>query len=137
VALEQIESRLEIVFDRMEEIIARLGRGELALPDKTMARTAATILDFKYRSISYVMVLDKPEITWESEEADRLYTTIAGLFELDLRYSQIKHKSDTLLDINSVFSGLSHARRSARLEWIIIVLIALEIALFLLEMVRH
>jgi uncharacterized Rmd1/YagE family protein len=41
-----------------------------------------------------------------------------------------------LLDINEVFTGLSHARRSARLEWIIIILIAIEIALFLLEMVR-
>lgn len=137
VALEQIEMLLDIVFDRTEEIIARLDRGELAVQDSQLAKTASSILNFKFRSISHIMILDKPDITWEVEEADKLYSTLANLFELQLRYSQIRHKSDTLLDINSVFSGLSHARRSARLEWIIIILIAIEIALFLLEMLRH
>jgi len=134
VALEQIEARVDIVFDAMEEIIARLDRGQLAVPDAQLARTAATILNFKYRSLSHIMILDKPDITWDIEEADRLYSTLANLFELSQRYSQIKHKSETLLDINEVITGLSHARRSARLEWIIIILIAIEIALFLMEM---
>jgi required for meiotic nuclear division protein 1 len=137
VALEQIEARVEIVFDTMEEIIAMLDRGQLAIPDSELARTAAAILNFKYHSLSHIMILDKPDITWDIEEADRLYSTLANLFELSQRYSQIKHKSDTLLDINDVFTGLSHARRSARLEWIIIILIAIEIALFLMEMIRR
>ena len=136
VALEQIEARVDIVFDKMEEIIAKLDRGQLAVPDTDLAQTSATILNFKYRSLSHIMILDKPDITWDIEEADRLYSTLANLFELKQRYSQIKHKSDTLLDINEVFTGLSHARRSARLEWIIIILIAIEIALFLFEMAR-
>ncbi|MSM38621.1 MAG: RMD1 family protein [Geobacter sp.] len=136
VALEQVEARVEIVFDKMEEIIAKLDRGQLAVPDSELARTAATILNFKYRSLSHIMILDKPDITWDIEEADRFYSTLANFFELSQRYSQIKHKSDTLLDITEVFTGLSHARRSARLEWIIIILIAIEIALFLLEMAR-
>lgn len=137
VALEKIEALLDVVFDRMEEIIARLDRGELAVPDSQLAKTASSILNFKYRSISHVMILDKPDITWEVEEADRLYSTMANLFELQQRYSQIRHKADTLLDINTVFTALSHARRSARLEWIIIILIAFEIVLFLMEMIRQ
>ncbi len=136
VALEQIESRVEVVFDKMEEIIARLDQGKLAVPDAEIAKTAATILNFKYRSISHIMILDKPDVTWDIEEADKLYSTLANLFELQQRYNQIKQKSDTLLDITEVFTGLSHAKRSARLEWIIIVLIAIEIVLFLYELVR-
>ena len=136
VALEQIEAGLDKAFDGMEELIARLERGKLALSDRVMARSAATILNFRHRSLASIMILDKPEITWESEEADRLYSALANLFELNQRYRQLRHKADTLLDINGVFTGLSHARRSARLEWIIIVLIAIEIALFLLEMFR-
>jgi len=37
--------------------------------------------------------------------------------------------------MTDVFSNLSHARRSARLEWIII-LIAIEIVIYLMEMCR-
>jgi uncharacterized Rmd1/YagE family protein len=136
VALEQIEARVDVVFDTMEEIIARLDQGKLAVPDRELAKSAATILNFKYRSIAHIMILDKPDITWDSEEADRFYSTLANLFELQQRYSQIKQKSDTLLDITDVFTGLAHARRSARLEWIIIILIAIEILLFLYELGR-
>lgn len=80
------------------------------------------------------MVLDKPDITWDNPEADRLYTTMAGLFELSQRYLEIKHKSETLLDMTSVFTDLSHARRAARLEWIIIILIAIEIVIYLVQL---
>jgi len=52
------------------------------------------------------------------------------------RYLEIKHKSETLLDMTDVFSSLSHARRSARLEWIIIILIAIEIVIYLMQIYR-
>ena len=137
VAIEQLEALVDVVFDRMEEIIARLDRGELKVADSELARTAATVLNFRYRSISHIMILDKPDVTWESEEADRFHATLANMFELSHRYSQIRHKADTLLHTNEVFAGLSHARRSARLEWIIIALIAAEILLFVIDMIRH
>jgi uncharacterized Rmd1/YagE family protein len=38
-----------------------------------------------------------------------------------------------LLDVTDVFANLSHARRSARLEWIIIILIAFEIIMALAQ----
>ncbi len=137
VALERIEARIDLVFDEVEGLIANLGRGTLELPDKDMARLASSILSFKYTSIAHIMVLDKPDITWDNPEADRLYTTMASLLELNQRYQEIKHKSETLLDMTHVFTGLSHARRSARLEWIIIILIGIEIFLYVLEIVRH
>ncbi len=136
VALERIEERIDVVFDEVEGLIANLGKGTLELPDRDMARLASSILSFKFTSIAHIMVLDKPEITWDNPEADRLYLTMASLFELNQRYQEIKHKSETLLDMTDVFTSLSHARRSARLEWIIIILIAIEIVLFVLEMYR-
>jgi uncharacterized Rmd1/YagE family protein len=132
-ALERIEEKVDQVLDDMEGLISRLNRGKLSIPDRELARLASTILNFKYTSIAHVMVLDKPEITWEEPEADLLYSTMADLFELDQRYQEIRHKSETLLDITEVFSSLSHARRAARLEWVIIVLILIEIVIFVLE----
>lgn len=137
VALERIEERIDVVFDEVEGLIANLDRGKIELPDRDMARLASSILSFKFTSIAHIMVLDKPDITWDDPEADRLYLTMAGIFELSQRYQEIKHKSETLLDMTGVFTGLSHARRSARLEWIIIILIAIEIILYLLELLRQ
>ncbi len=136
VALERIEERIDVVFDEVEALIANLGKGRLELPDRDMARLASSILSFKFTSIAHIMVLDKPDITWDNPEADSLYLTMARLFELNQRYQEIKHKSETLLDMTHVFTGLSHARRSARLEWIIIVLIAIEIVIYLMQLYR-
>ncbi|MRR35560.1 RMD1 family protein, partial [bacterium] len=90
----------------------------------------------KYQSISHIMVLEKPEFTWENPEADRLYLTMANIFELNQRYNEIKHKGETLLDITGVFTSLAHARRASRLEWIIIILIFIEIVIYLFELMR-
>jgi len=136
VALERIEERVDVVFDEVEGLIANLGKGRLELPDRDMARLASSILSFKFTSIAHIMVLDKPDITWNNPEADGLYLTMARLFELNERYQEIKHKSETLLDMTDVFTSLSHARRSARLEWIIIVLIAVEIVIYLIQLYR-
>lgn len=137
VALERIEERLDQVLDEVEGLINRLERGHLGTSDKRLARMASSILTFKYASLANVMVLDKPDITWENEPAERLYLTMANLFELKQRYSEIRHKSDTLLDITEVFTSLSHARRASRLEWIIIILIFIEVVIFVAEILAR
>lgn len=133
VALERIEEKLDSLLDEVEETLTLLGKGKLNIPVKELARVAAKILNHKYRSIAYVMVLDKPEITWEDPEADRLYQALADQFEISPRYQGIKHKTETLMDITEVCANLSQASRAARLEWIIIVLIFIEIVIYLVQ----
>ena len=136
VALERIEARVDTVLDEMEGLIAQLDAGRLGISDRRLAKLASSILHFKYASIAQIMVLDKPEITWDNPDADRFYLTMANLFELSQRYQEIKLKSETLLDATTVFTGLSHARRSARLEWIIIALIFIEIVIYIFDIMR-
>jgi uncharacterized Rmd1/YagE family protein len=80
------------------------------------------------------MLLDKPAITWSNEEAGHLFAKLSIMFESADRYEKIRHKSETLMDITAVFSGLAHAQRGNRLEWAIIILIAIEIGLSVFEM---
>ncbi len=133
VALERIEEKTDTLLDEVEGLIARLDRGKMDIPDRDLARLASAVLGFKYASIAQIMVLDKPDITWDNADAEKFYMTISRVFDLKSRYHEIKHKSETLTDVTDVFSNLSHARRSARLEWIIIILIAFEIVMALYD----
>jgi len=133
VALERIEEQVDLVLDEMEGVMQLLEKGSLALPDRKLARLASSILNFKYKSIAHIMVLDKPDFTWDNDDLDLLYSRMANLFELSQRYQEIRAKSETLMNITEVFTGLSHARRATRLEWIIIILIALEIVIYVVE----
>lgn len=83
------------------------------------------------------MLLDKPDLTWVNEEAGTLFDELSHIFELNDRYENIKHKTEILMDITTVFAGLAHAKRGTRLEWAIIILIGIEIVLSVVGMVTR
>ncbi|MDI3481967.1 MAG: required for meiotic nuclear division protein 1 [Tepidanaerobacteraceae bacterium] len=128
-ALDKIEDGINKLLDDIEDIIYFLEQGHLNISDERLARISGKILSFKYNTISYVMLLDKPNITWINEESQNLYNELEKLFELRDRYEKIRHKTETLLDITDVFTGLAHAKRGTRLEWMVIILIFTEILL--------
>jgi len=129
VALDRIEASINKLLDDVEEIVGYLDKGKLAVSDRRLGRISAQILGFKLDTISYVMLLDKPAITWSNNDAAALYDALSGMFELSVRYENSRHKIDILMDITEVFSGLVHAQRGVKMEWAIIILILIEIVL--------
>ena len=135
VALERIEIDTDKLLDEIEDIVDYLQRGYLTVSDKQLAKMSARILGFRLSAISYIMLLDKPEITWINEEAEILFDQLSPLFELTDRSENIRLKSEMLMDITRVFTELAHAKRGNRLEWAIIILIMIEIVLSLVAMI--
>lgn len=133
VALKRIEHSIGLLLDEIEDKIDFLEKGRLNIPDNRLAKTSAQILRYKYNSISYLMLLDKPEITWVSAEAEDFFLKLNECFELEDRYEALQHKSEMLMDITEVFASLTHAQRGTRLEWMIIILISMELLLSLAE----
>ena len=132
-AMERIEDEISRLFDDVEQFITQLKRGSLSISDERLARLSGRILSYRYSSISYIMILEKPDIVWRSQEAQELYSDLERLFELPDRYEKISHKTQTLLDMTQVFADLYHAKRGTRLEVAVILLIAFEIILSLVE----
>lgn len=132
-ALEKIEAETADLLDEIEDIVHLLERGHFNLRDEKLARMSAKILGFKYSTLSYIMLLDKPAITWEDEEMETIFNQLSEMFELQDRFEKMRIKTETLLDITEVFTSLSHAKRGTRLEWIVIILILFEIILSLAE----
>ncbi|SHF10738.1 RMD1 family protein [Desulforamulus putei] len=133
VALDRIEDDVERVSDEIERIIEYLDKGKLNINDNRLAKLSSKILRYKYNTISYVMVLDKPDITWYREGAEDLFLKLTDLFDIQERYENLRHKTENIMDITEVFTILAHANRGTKLEWMIIILIALEIIISLSE----
>lgn len=129
VALKKIEVDTDILLDEIEKVMVYLDKGHLNISDEQLAKMSAKILRFKYNSLSYLMLLDKPDIAWKIEAAEDIFVQLSDLFELRERYDKIRHKTEVLLDITEVFSSLSHAKRGTRLEWAVIILILIELVL--------
>lgn len=133
VALEKIETEVDVLMDEIELVVQKLHQGKLSVSDEQLAKMSASILGFKLNTISYIMLLDKPDITWSNQEAEALFNELSVLFELDDRYEKVRHKIEALMDITEVFSGLVHSKRGTRLEWAVIILISIEIVLSILD----
>ena len=111
VALERVESALDGAMDRFD---------------------AARILRIEHESLSWLGLLDRPETAWNNSQAESFHDELARVFEIPDRYGALRRKSEVLKDIDKTFSDLAHSKRSTRLEWIIIWLIAIELVLALL-----
>ncbi len=136
VALEKIEEQLGGILDKLETMIDRLEKGKLRISDKELARTTAKVVRHEYNSIAYIMILDKPDITWTTSAAAEFYDKMSNFFELNDRYEIIKSKTEILNNIIDGFSSISHSIRGLFLEGLIVLLIVAEVILMFIEIIK-
>jgi uncharacterized Rmd1/YagE family protein len=136
VALESVEEHLKSILDKIEVRVDRLEKGKLRLSDRKLAKTISQVLHHEYSSIAYIMILDKPDSTWESHLNNLLYDQMAEFFELSDRYEIMKSKTDIINSIIDGFATISHSMRGAFIEWLIVVLIVAEVILMILDLLK-
>ncbi|CAG7652608.1 RMD1 family protein [Paenibacillus allorhizosphaerae] len=133
VALEKIEEQLGKIQDSLETMIDRLERGKLRVGNKELAKTTAKIVRHEYNTLAYIMILDKPDITWTNSSASEFHDKMMEFFELNDRYKVLKSKTDILYHIMEGITNMSHSIRGLFVEWIIVFLIVVEVILTLIE----
>jgi required for meiotic nuclear division protein 1 len=136
VALEKTEEQLSKILDNLENIIDRLEKGRMHVGNKELARTTSGVVRHEYNTIAYIMILDKPDITWTNSDAALFYDRMSDFFELNDRYEILKQKTDILNNIVTGFSSISHSIRGLFVEWIIVILILIEIILMFAELFK-
>ncbi|CAN7620240.1 RMD1 family protein [Paenibacillus sp. LjRoot56] len=133
VALEKIEEQLGKIHDSLEIMIDRLEKGKLRVGNKELARTTAQIVRHEYNTLAYIMILDKPDLTWSNSSAGHFYDEMIEFFELSDRFKILKSKTDILYHILEGFSNISHSIRGLFVEWIVVILIVIEVVLTILQ----
>ena len=122
--------------DKLENMIDKLEKGKLNIGNKAIAKTTSKIVRHEYNTIAYIMILDKPDITWTNSDAESLYNQMSEFFELNDRYIILKEKTDILNSIIKGFSSISHSIRGLFVEWVIVILILVEVVLMVLDLLK-
>lgn len=135
VAMEKIEEQLGKIHDSLEIMIDRLEKGKLTIGNRELARMTAKVVRHEYNSLAYIMILDKPDLTWTSSVASQFYDEMMVFFELNDRYTVMKSKTEVLYHILEGFSNISHSIRGLFVEWIIVFLIVFEVVLTVLQII--
>lgn len=134
-ALEYFEIKVDDLLRQAREI------SDLLQETGRMKRTARKVNKFigycmatKQDLVSSMYLLDKPDETWEDQVLDNLYRDATEMFELRERYRTIDYKLKMIEDNLKVISNVLANRKMAFLEWLIIILIAIEVILFVYEL---
>jgi required for meiotic nuclear division protein 1 len=134
VALAQDEHQLKGVFDRIEPFARDLSAtGGASIRFRTLASLMGDALGAQARIVGGVEVNDKPDVLWERPDLQRLYAMLDDEYELRDRARAVSQKLKVVEECASALVGIADARRAYHLEWAIIILIAFEICLTLLE----
>jgi uncharacterized Rmd1/YagE family protein len=132
--LGHYEERVAAVFDQVEPLAVQLRTARVPASSRDLLRQIGETLLIRTRMVGRVEVGEKPEVTWEDVELDRLYGRLAVEYELADRDRALTRKLALVSDVAGTCLELLDTRKSVRLEWYIIILIAVEIVLILWEL---
>jgi uncharacterized Rmd1/YagE family protein len=136
VALERIEEQLGKILDDIESKIENLEKGKLNIGNRELAKTTSRIVRHEYNTIAYIMILDKPDITWINSDAESFYEKMSEFYELSDRYDVIKSKTEILKSIIDGLASISQSTRGLFVEWVIVLLIIFEVVLMVFDLFR-
>jgi uncharacterized Rmd1/YagE family protein len=135
VVLARYEASIGAAFDAIEPIALSLKQKGLRHDNtKTLMQYVGDMLLIQHEMVGRVEITEKPELLWEMPELSRLYARLEDEFELVERHTSIERK--LLLIARTVETELDilQNQRTLRMEWYVIILIAVEILLTAYDM---
>lgn len=134
VALAYDERRIAAAFDKIEPLAATLIKRRLPLgPKAAMLEQIGEALLIQKRLASRVDLDEKPDILWDHPELERLWAKLVDEYDLPARARAVERKLAVIRETAETVTELVATRTSHRLEIFVIVLIAIEVALALLD----
>lgn len=130
VALAHDERRIARAFDRIEPVASSLIKRHLPRgPKSVLLGQIGEALHIQQRLADRVDLDEKPDLLWDHPELERFWAKLVDEYDLPQRARAIERRLAIIRETADTITDLISTRTSHRLEWYIIVLIALEIAL--------
>ncbi|HOD32216.1 MAG TPA: RMD1 family protein [Holophaga sp.] len=128
VALEYFEGTVREALARVQPVVHALrARGRLELRHREALKLVGFAMEVRAAVLENLTLFDDPPETWESEALARLDGALYDTFDLEERLAALQQKIDYLADAGARVLDLLATRKDQRLEWIIIILILVEV----------
>ncbi len=129
VILARDEREVTSVFELVEPFARDLAeRGRVTATRRTILKHIGNALLVRHRVSGRVAVTEKPDVVWDRQDLERLYARLQDEYELKERAETLSRKLSVIAETAEVLTDIIDTRRSLRLEIIIVILIAIELA---------
>ncbi len=131
--LSFFEDRAQTVIQKNSYISKQLAAtGKIPLTPRNLAKLRGVLFDTSSDISLHFNLLDTPDFFWNYPELEDYYLRLSKYLDLQPRISILNHKLSTIHELLAMLATEQHHKHAAFLEWIIIVLIAIDIVVYLL-----
>jgi len=108
-------------------------KGKIDLGGKKLKKYIGRTLNLKNRIAGNLYIFDSPEATWEDEDLNKLDKGLKKIFDLQSRFRTIQEGLQIVRDNLELFKDMLQYRNSVLLEWVVIILILVEVINLLVD----
>jgi len=112
-------------------------KGKIDLGGRELKKYIGRTLNLKNKIAGNLYIFDSPEETWENEDLNKLDIGLKKTFDLQSRFRIIQEGLQIVKDNLELFKDLLQYRNSVTLEWVVILLILVEVLNLLVERILH
>ena len=132
VALEYYEVLTDELITSSKYYILELEhRGKLSISKTDLLKYIGKVLNVKNSIVDNLYILDDPNLVWDNEELNLLNRLLKTNFDINPRFKDLDYRLQIVENNLTLFTDVLNVRESTRLEWIIIILILIEIVIAL------
>jgi uncharacterized Rmd1/YagE family protein len=134
VKLMDFENTIQTTIEENSSIPLILAKtGKINLSKKGMAKKMGELFLVKSKTNLHYDLLDTPEFFWDYPEFEIYYEKVTKYLDIKARVEVLNKKVDVIQELFDMLSNEQNHKYSSFLEWIIIILIAVEIVMGLWE----
>jgi len=135
VVLEHYEQEVAQIFERIKPFTVAIQDQTLRPPKEAelLSYIGGTLL-IQQKMFGIVEITDKPDPVWDDPELERLYLRLEDEYELRERLVALEQKLALISRTVETSLGILQRDSSHRVEWYIVILIVVEIALAVYEL---
>lgn len=127
--LEKSVSNLIVQTTPIQQELARTG--SVSLSKKEILQQIGILFNERYSISLHSDILDTPEFFWRRPSYEPLYLMTAEFQDIQVRQNIMNHRLNMIHELLDILSNDLNYKHSTKLEWIIIILIGLEVVLSL------
>jgi uncharacterized Rmd1/YagE family protein len=102
-------------------------KGKLGISGKNLTKFIGKTLNLKNKIAENLYVFDSPDVTWEDEYLYKVDMGVKNTFDLQVRFKNVEEGLVIVKENLELFKDILQHRKSTALEWIIIILILVEV----------
>jgi uncharacterized Rmd1/YagE family protein len=135
IALRQFELSVSQALENTAHIVRALETGgEFVQSEKSVLKTVGFTMAVREAVLAKLSLFDDPVETSQSERLARLHKLLYAHFDIKKRLEGLSEKVRFLSELNLMLMSLLQTRTSHRLEWIVVLLIVIEVILSVLHL---